>query len=171
VKLWFFILIDKAVLPPPQWLAHCALGHARSVCFFALVVTRFFSLMSLETGNTFRFCASGGGMPIWKNIWPLCTCQKKTLKSIMKKTHHLFKCLCDVAIWIVLAIMWRPLLSVSKARFVTAGAISMKLGVRIPLGNMPRAFFYFRDHQIRSEFDGFRSICFSRCIHKIDHNS
>jgi hypothetical protein len=36
--------------------------------------------------------------------------------------------------------------SVGKARFVTAGAISMKLGVRIPLGNMPRGcFFYFRD--------------------------
>jgi hypothetical protein len=30
--------------------------------------------------------------------------------------------------------------SISKARFVTAGAISMKLGVKIPLGNMPRAF-------------------------------
>jgi hypothetical protein len=35
--------------------------------------------------------------------------------------------------------------SVSKACFVTAGAISMKLGVRIPLGNTPRAFFDFRD--------------------------
>jgi hypothetical protein len=32
---------------------------------------------------------------------------------------------------------------VSKARFVTAGAISMNLGVRIPLGNTPRAFFDF----------------------------
>jgi hypothetical protein len=41
---------------------------------------------------------------------------------------------------------WRLLLSsssVNKARFVTARAISMKLGVRIPLGNV--LFFYFRD--------------------------
>jgi hypothetical protein len=37
---------------------------------------------------------------------------------------------------------WRPS-SVSKARFVTARAISMKLGVRIPLGNTPRAFLIF----------------------------
>jgi hypothetical protein len=37
-----------------------------------------------------------------------------------------------------IAMMWRPSSSVSKAHFVTAGAISMKLGVRIPL---PRAFF------------------------------
>jgi hypothetical protein len=35
--------------------------------------------------------------------------------------------------------------NVSKARFVTTRAISMKLGVRIPLGNTPRAFFDFRD--------------------------
>jgi hypothetical protein len=40
---------------------------------------------------------------------------------------------------------WRPSSSVGKARFVTGGAISMKLGVRIPLGNTPRAFFDFRD--------------------------
>jgi hypothetical protein len=40
---------------------------------------------------------------------------------------------------------WRPSSSVSKARFVAAGAISMKLGVRIPLGNTPRAFFDFRN--------------------------
>jgi hypothetical protein len=41
---------------------------------------------------------------------------------------------------------WHPSLSsVSKARFITAGAISMKLGVRIPWGNTPRAFFNFRD--------------------------
>jgi hypothetical protein len=40
---------------------------------------------------------------------------------------------------------WRPSSSVSKARFVTAGAISMKLGVRLPLGNTPRAFFDLRD--------------------------
>jgi hypothetical protein len=33
--------------------------------------------------------------------------------------------------------------SVSKARFITAGAISLKLGVRIPLGNTPRAFLIF----------------------------
>jgi hypothetical protein len=26
-------------------------------------------------------------------------------------------------------------------------------------------------HQMRSEFDGFHSMRFSRCIHKIDHNS
>jgi hypothetical protein len=32
------------------------------------------------------------------------------------------------------------ILSVSKARFVTAGAISMKLVVIIPLGNTPSAF-------------------------------
>jgi hypothetical protein len=39
---------------------------------------------------------------------------------------------------------WHPSLSsVSKARFVAAGAILMKLGVRIPLGNMPRAFLIF----------------------------
>jgi hypothetical protein len=38
---------------------------------------------------------------------------------------------------------WRPSSSsspVNKARFVTAGAISMKLGVRIRLGNTPRDF-------------------------------
>jgi hypothetical protein len=35
--------------------------------------------------------------------------------------------------------------SVSKAYFLTAGAISMKLGVKIHLGNTPRAFFDFRD--------------------------
>jgi hypothetical protein len=41
---------------------------------------------------------------------------------------------------------WRPSSSsVSKARFVTARVISMKLGVRIPLGNTPRAFFDFHD--------------------------
>jgi hypothetical protein len=49
---------------------------------------------------------------------------------------------------------WRPSVvvvrrpsssSVSKARFVTAGAISMKLGVRIPLVIRPQLFFYFRD--------------------------
>jgi hypothetical protein len=34
--------------------------------------------------------------------------------------------------------------SISKARFGATGAISMKLGVRIPLGNTPRAFFDFR---------------------------
>jgi hypothetical protein len=33
--------------------------------------------------------------------------------------------------------------SVSKARLITAGAISMKLDVRIPLGNMPRIFLIF----------------------------
>jgi hypothetical protein len=38
-----------------------------------------------------------------------------------------------------------PSSSVSKARFITARAISMKLCVRIRLGNTPRAFFYFRD--------------------------
>jgi hypothetical protein len=38
---------------------------------------------------------------------------------------------------------WRPSSSVSKARFVTAGAISMKLGVRIPWGNKPSFFFIF----------------------------
>jgi hypothetical protein len=40
---------------------------------------------------------------------------------------------------------WHPSLSASvgKVRFVPAGAISMKLGVRIPLGNTPRAFFTF----------------------------
>jgi hypothetical protein len=32
---------------------------------------------------------------------------------------------------------------VSKAHFVAAVAISMKLGVGIPLGNTPRAFFDF----------------------------
>jgi hypothetical protein len=31
------------------------------------------------------------------------------------------------------------------AASVSAGAISMKLGVRISLGNSPRAFFDFRD--------------------------
>jgi hypothetical protein len=37
---------------------------------------------------------------------------------------------------------WRLSSSViCKARFVTAGAISMKLGVGIPLSNTPRAFF------------------------------
>jgi hypothetical protein len=36
-----------------------------------------------------------------------------------------------------------PSSSVSKARYVTAEAISMKLGVRIPLGNTPRVFFLF----------------------------
>jgi hypothetical protein len=36
--------------------------------------------------------------------------------------------------------MWRPSSSVSKASFVTAGAISMKLGVRIPLGILFRVF-------------------------------
>jgi hypothetical protein len=42
--------------------------------------------------------------------------------------------------------MWRlSSSSVSKARFVTAGAILMKLGVGIPLSNTPRAFFDFRD--------------------------
>jgi hypothetical protein len=35
--------------------------------------------------------------------------------------------------------------SIGKACFVTASAISMKLGVRIPLGNTPRAFFDFSD--------------------------
>jgi hypothetical protein len=30
---------------------------------------------------------------------------------------------------------WRPSSSVSKAHFVTARAISVKLGMRIPLGN------------------------------------
>jgi hypothetical protein len=35
--------------------------------------------------------------------------------------------------------------SVYKAHFITARAISMKLGVRIPMGNMPRAFFDFRN--------------------------
>jgi hypothetical protein len=41
--------------------------------------------------------------------------------------------------------MWHPssLSSVSKARFITARAISMKLCVRIPLGNMPRFFLIF----------------------------
>jgi hypothetical protein len=45
----------------------------------------------------------------------------------------------------VIAVMtWRPSSSsVGKARFVTAGAISMKLGVRIPWGNTPRAFLIF----------------------------
>jgi hypothetical protein len=42
--------------------------------------------------------------------------------------------------------MWRPSSSsVNKARFVTARAISMNLGVRIPSGNTPSAFFDFRD--------------------------
>jgi hypothetical protein len=40
---------------------------------------------------------------------------------------------------------WHPSSSVSKARFVTTGSISMKLGVRIPLGNTPRPFFDFLD--------------------------
>jgi hypothetical protein len=45
-----------------------------------------------------------------------------------------------------LAMTWRPSSSsVNKARFVTTGVISMKLGVRIPLGNTPRAFFDFRN--------------------------
>jgi hypothetical protein len=37
--------------------------------------------------------------------------------------------------------------SISKAHLVTAGAISMKLGVRIlvPLAIRPELFFYFRD--------------------------
>jgi hypothetical protein len=35
---------------------------------------------------------------------------------------------------------WRPL---AGAHFVTAWAISMKLGVKIPLGNTPRGFFIF----------------------------
>jgi hypothetical protein len=39
--------------------------------------------------------------------------------------------------------MWHPSSSISKARFVAAGAISMKLGVKIPLGNTPRAFLIF----------------------------
>jgi hypothetical protein len=38
---------------------------------------------------------------------------------------------------------WHPSSSVSMARFVTARAISMKLGVRIPLGNTPSLFFLF----------------------------
>jgi hypothetical protein len=44
-----------------------------------------------------------------------------------------------------IAMTWRPSssTSISKARFITARAISMKLGVRIPLGNMPRAFLGF----------------------------
>jgi hypothetical protein len=42
--------------------------------------------------------------------------------------------------FLAMAMKWRPLSSsVSKAHFVTAGSISMKLGVRIPLGNTPRA--------------------------------
>jgi hypothetical protein len=48
-------------------------------------------------------------------------------------------------LWLAIAMTWCPSSSISKARFVTARAISMKLGVRIPLGNTPRAFFYFRD--------------------------
>jgi hypothetical protein len=40
---------------------------------------------------------------------------------------------------------WHPSSSVGKARFVTARAISMKLGVRIPWGNTSRAFLNFRD--------------------------
>jgi hypothetical protein len=52
-------------------------------------------------------------------------------------------------LWWAIAMTWRPSSSssssVSKARFVAAGAISMKLGVRIPWGNTPRAFFNFRD--------------------------
>jgi hypothetical protein len=39
---------------------------------------------------------------------------------------------------------WRPS-SVSKAHFVAARAISMKLGVKIHLGNTPRAFVDFHD--------------------------
>jgi hypothetical protein len=42
-----------------------------------------------------------------------------------------------------IAMTWRPMSSVSKARFITAGAISMKLGVRIPLGNTPSDFLIF----------------------------
>jgi hypothetical protein len=42
-----------------------------------------------------------------------------------------------------IAMTWHPSSYVSKARFVTARAISMKLGVRIPLGNTPRAFWIF----------------------------
>jgi hypothetical protein len=45
----------------------------------------------------------------------------------------------------IIAMTWHPSSYVSKARFVTARAISMKLGVRISLGNTPRVFFYFRD--------------------------
>jgi hypothetical protein len=37
----------------------------------------------------------------------------------------------------------RPSSSVSKARFVTAGAISMKLGVRIPWALSPEYFLIF----------------------------
>jgi hypothetical protein len=43
--------------------------------------------------------------------------------------------------------MWHPSSSsVSKARFVTAGAISMKLGVRMDtFGQYAQSFFDFRD--------------------------
>jgi hypothetical protein len=41
--------------------------------------------------------------------------------------------------------MWCPSSFVSKARFITAEAISMKLGVKIPLGNTPRNCFDFHD--------------------------
>jgi hypothetical protein len=38
---------------------------------------------------------------------------------------------------------WHPSSSISKACFVTAGAISMKLGVRIPLAICPELFLIF----------------------------
>jgi hypothetical protein len=49
--------------------------------------------------------------------------------------------------WASIVMTWRPSSSssVDNAHFVTARAISMKLGVRIPLGNTPRASFDFRD--------------------------
>jgi hypothetical protein len=47
----------------------------------------------------------------------------------------------------IVAMTWRPSSSVSKACFVTAGAISMNLGVRIPLGNA-QVFFWFSQFDI-----------------------
>jgi hypothetical protein len=48
-----------------------------------------------------------------------------------------------------MAMTWHLLSSVSKARFVAAGATSMKLGVRIPsftFGQYAQSFFDFRGH-------------------------
>jgi hypothetical protein len=62
-------------------------------------------------------------------------------------------------LWWTIAMTWRPSSSssISKARFVTAGAISYD--VWISLGNTPRAFFDFRDltHFLASRWPSWKS--------------
>jgi hypothetical protein len=81
----------------------------------------------------------------WATSWfiPFRCCPQTECLGI---TITIFMKIFEENVHWAIAMTWRPSSSsssVSKARFVTARAISIKLGVRIPLGNTPEFLFLF----------------------------